>query len=241
MMYEDTLLLQFDQGSEDEEGRSKLMGFDPATGRERWATPRALPNSWASPALIEFGGRAELIACADPRVVAYDPASGKELWWAEGLSGDVAPSPAFDGQRIIVSNDGAQTVAIRPGGSGDVTATRVLWRSDLGMPDIPSPVSDGRHALLVSSAGWLTCLDAMDGALVWEKMLETSFSASPVAAGKFIYLCGQDGVTRIFELSDAYRLHGSGDVGEPIYVTPAFADGQIYIRGAKHLFCITAP
>lgn len=239
ILHEGTLILQFDQGSDAEEKKSRLIGFDPATGAEKWSTPRDVPNSWASPAIINTGARSELITCANPWVIAYDPASGKELWRANGLSGDVAPSPAFAGGLIFVTNDQAKTMAIKPGGAGDVTETNIAWSSDANLPDICSPASDGERVLLTQSGGSLLCLGASDGQTAWEHSLECSFSASPIVIGKLVYLAGQDGVTRIFELGGAaFALKGQGEVGELIHATPAFADGQIYIRGDKHLFAI---
>lgn len=240
LLHDNTLILQFDQGSDAADKKSRLIGFDPATGNPRWSTARPVPGSWASPSIIKTPARFELITCANPWVIAYDPAGGQELWRVTGLAGDVAPSPAFDGQRVFVANAGAVGLAIRPGGSGDVTATHIAWKVEDGMPDISSPVSDGKRVLYAGSSGTLTCMDAATGKKLWEKTLETMFSASPVVAGKYVYLCGQDGVTRVLELADTFQLEASGDVGEPIHVTPAFADGRIYIRAARHLFCIGA-
>ena len=241
IMHEGTLIALLDQGPEAEAQKSRLVGFDPATGNEKWATKRPVPNSWASPSIIKLNGKSELITCANPLVISYDPASGKELWRVDGYGGEIAPSPTFDGQRVIVANDSAVMLAIRPGGSGDVTASQVAWKGEECLPDIASPVSDGKRVLLVRASGELGCFEAADGKKAWEKSLECSFSASPIVAGKLAYLCGEDGVTRIIDLSAAeFKELSRGDVGEPIKATPAFGDGRIYIRGSKHLFCIGA-
>jgi outer membrane protein assembly factor BamB len=238
MLHENALILQFDQGAEAKEGKSRLLGFDAASGRTLWETPRPVPNSWASPALIQTPERVELIACADPWIIAYDPANGAELWRVDGLYGDVAPSPAFGGGVVFVTNDSAQILAIRPGGSGDVTKTRVLWTFDEGMPDIASPVTDGRRVLQAAAGGMLTCLDCQTGKLLWETYLGSAVSSSPVLAGDSVYLTCEDGVTRVFRLEDKFQIRGHGEVGEPVYATPAFVDSRIYLRSAKHLFCI---
>lgn len=238
LMVDGSLFLQFDQGSEAEEGLSELRAIDPATGNLKWSMPRSVPNSWASPALIETKGRKEIITCGSPLVIAYDPASGKELWTAKGLSGDVAPSPAFGGGLVFTTNDSAQLMAIRPGGSGDVSATHIAWTSDQGMPDTCSPVSDGKYLLQEGSGGYLTCFNVADGKLLWEQRLESAGTASPIVAGGKVYLCGEDGVTRIFQLGEKFQISSQGQVGEAVSATPAFARSRIFIRGAKHLFCV---
>ena len=242
IVHEGILIVQLDQGPEAEAKKSKILGLDAATGKEKWSTPRPVPNSWASPSIIKTpAGKFELITLANPLVIAYDPASGKELWRLDGYGGEIAPSPAYDGQRIIISNDSAATLAIKPGGSGDVTQSALAWRTEEGMPDVCSPVADAKRVLLVKSSGDMSCFGTADGKKLWEKNFDCSFSASPILAGKYVYLCGQDGRTRVIELGDAaYKQVGEGDVGEPINVTPAFGDGRIYIRGSKHLFCIGA-
>ena len=241
MLHEKILILQFDQGSEAAAKKSKLLGFDPATGNILYTIPRDVPNSWASPSIIKHNNRLELITLAAPWIIAYDPAKGIELWRIKGLDGDVAPSPTFGGGLIVVANDRAQALAIRPGGSGDVTATHIAWKAEGGLPDIVSPVTDGKFALLVTSGGQLTCHDLPTGNKLWEEYLEGSFSSSPILAGKYVYLAGEDGVTRIIELAgDKYQLKAHGEVGEPVHATPAFADAKIYIRGTKNMFCIGA-
>jgi len=231
LFYQNTLLVQLDQGGEP--GKSRIMGLDPANGNIRWSTPRPVPNSWASPALVRAPAGVMLVTCANPNVIAYDPASGKELWKVEGLGGDMAPSPAYGGGLVFAANAGSELLAIKPG-----PPAQIVWKCEDGLPDIASPVSDGQRVLLAVSGGQLTCLAAQTGEKLWEKSLECSLSASPIVAGKLTYLAGQDGVTRVLELADEFRQRGRGDVGEPLYATPAFGDGRIYLRGEKHLFCI---
>jgi len=238
MMGDNVLILQFDQGVDSKEGLSELLGFDPESGNVRWKTPRPAANSWSSPAIIRAPERVELVACADPWVIAYDPAGGQELWRAQGLKGDVAPSPTYGGGLIFVAQDGSRLMAIRPGGSGDVTKTHVVWTTDEGMPDICSPVTDGKRLFQLGASSDLTCFDAQQGKLLWKDYIDDSASASPILAGGLVYITSENGLTRILELGDALQFRGQGEVGETVHATPAFADSFIYIRGQKHLFCV---
>ena len=238
ILYDDLLLIQFDQGSDSEEGKSKLLGIDTSNGKIRWEVTRPVANSWASPSLIETGGRAMLIACGETWVIAYDPSSGKELWRADVLMSDIAPSPAFGGGLVFATNDGAALFAIRPDGTGDVTKTHVAWNYDDGMPDTSSPVADGERVLQATSGGLVTCINTEDGSLLWEEFLDSGSIASPILAGENVYLFGEDGVTRIYEWGDSARRIDEGEVGEHVMATPAFVASRIYLRGAEHLFCI---
>ncbi len=117
LSYRNMLLLQFDQG-DGAGGKSAVFALDVATGATVWKAKRNLPNSWSTPIVITTGGHDELITCANPLVLAYDPATGTELWSASCLGGDVAPSPVCAGGMLYVCNTGANLAAIRPDGPG---------------------------------------------------------------------------------------------------------------------------
>ena len=238
VIYKDMVLVQFDRGSSADENRSALIALDVKTGRTIWRAPRPVPNSWSSPLLVETDNGAELITAGDPWVISYDPETGVELWRCEGLSGDVAPVPVFAAGLVFVTNDFAQVMAIRTGGAGDVTKTHIAWTAEDGMSDASSPIATEKYFLQAHSSGLLTCYAAGTGKLLWEHDLQASVWASPTLVGGIVYLPGEDGKVYLFGLADKFNLIRACDLGEPLYATPAFADGFIYARGNKHLFCI---
>jgi len=184
-------------------------------------------------------GRKELITCGVPWVVSYDPVTGNELWRADVLDGDIAPSPIYADGMIYAVTDHAQLAAIRTGGKGDVTKTHVAWTYDEELPDTSSPVTDGRLYLHATSAGFVVCLDAKTGKEVWAKRFKRRmFWSSTTLVGGRVYVSDAKGVTSVFPLAREFTLAGTGAVGERVYATPAFVEGRIYMRGKEHLFCI---
>jgi outer membrane protein assembly factor BamB len=238
--YKNLLLVQYDQGARAEEKLSALLALNVETGKTVYRLPRPVPASWASPLVINTGGRDEVILAANPFVISYDPASGKELWRTECLSGDVAPSPCFAGGLVVVAMDGAGTFAIRPGDSSDGVAGEIVWKSDDWPPDTVSPASDGQLVWLVSGSGMLACLDLKTGAKVYEHDLGMPCNSSPVVVGQAVYLTDTAGVTHIFSTGRAFKPLGTGKVGEPVYGTPALVEGRVYLRGERSLFAIGA-
>jgi outer membrane protein assembly factor BamB len=221
-----------------EADKSHLMALNPATGETVWDIPRPVMGSWTTPIVIDAGGREELITSARPWVIAYDPASGREYWRVKCVDGDSAPSPIYAAGRVIVANIYARLNAIRPVGSGDVTATHLEWSVEGDLPDICSPLSDGELVYVLSSGGMLSCYDIADGALVWKQQLAGRYRSSPSLAGGRIVLISEAGEVTIAATGRAFREIGRARFGEPVHSCPAFAGGRMFVRGEKAVYCV---
>jgi outer membrane protein assembly factor BamB len=242
LLYKDKVIVQFDRGMEPTDGLSALLALDAKTGKTVWGTPRPVRRCWCTPILIAVAGRAELVANGSPWIIAYDPENGKELWRCAGMKEDVAASPTFADGLVYVTNDHAKVFAIRPAPNeqGDVTATNIVWTAEEGLSDAPSPVCDGRFFLQANSSGLLTCYDAKSGKLFWKEVLNGAVWASPTLAGGWACVPSEDGNVYLFPLADQFGPVTACKLGEPLLSTPAFADGCIYFRGEKTLFCVGA-
>jgi outer membrane protein assembly factor BamB len=231
------VILQIDQGHGDD-AKSALMALDLVTGKTVWQVERKLGSAWSTPIIVVANGSEQLITTANPFVIAYDPHNGKELWRAEVLGGEVAISPVFGEGYVLVANQGSNSAAIRPDGSGDVTKTSVAWTAGDGLPDIVSPVVFGDLMLLTATEGWLTAVEVKTGKKAWEGDIAATVRASPVFAGGRIYLTDSDGVTHILDPGRAFKVLARCPLGEDVNASAAFVGSRILIRGRKHLFCI---
>jgi len=235
--YKNLVLIQYDQ-SDGTDGKSRLYALDGLSGRTVWDVGRALPNSWTSPVVVEVEGRYQLVTLSDPYAVAYDPSDGRELWRAECATGDVAASPIYAGGLILVIEPYAHLVAIKPDGQGDVTETHIAWRMEEGGPDICSPVANDQYVYLMESEGLLICCNVQTGEKLYEHDLRESFTASPSMVADKLYLLDMKGVMHIAEVGPEYKEITTCALGEECFASPAFANGRIYIRGDKNLYCI---
>lgn len=229
---------------EDSGEKSFLAAFDKETGKEAWRVPRKVQVSWASPIIVHAGARDELIAAGAENLIAYDPATGKELWRSKGLESNAVPTPVA-GEDTVILTSGYPTkiaVAIRPGGSGDVTDTpRVLWKYNKGTAYVPSPIVYGGLVYLITDKGLVTCLDVKTGEVKYEGgriPVPATFTASPVAFDGKILLSSEDGDTYVLKAGPQHEVLHTNALGEPIFASPALAGGHIYIRGEKNLYCI---
>lgn len=266
LLYRDLLLLQCDHY-----GPSYLLGIDKATGTNRWKTDRPnVWLSWSSPQLTPATAKAggdppvtspnrpralktnvvpaatnaseELLVCGSHRLDAYNPTTGEKLWTVGGMSRECVPTPIF-GHGLIFAATGpnGQTVCIRPGGRGDVTASHVVWSNPRGAPFVPSPILVGDHLYLVDDKGVATCLDATSGHMTWRKRFGGAFTASPVAGDGKLYFCDESGKTIVVATdTNKYRELGRNQLDEAIFASPAISQGRLFIRTTGHLYCIGA-
>lgn len=236
--HKDRLILQLDQGTAGTTDKSALICYDGQSGNVLWRTARPVPASWTSPAIINQDGEARIITAADPWVIAYNAETGAEIWRADCLHGDVAPSPAFANGVVFVCQDGANIAAIRADGRGDVTTSHILWKDPEAMPDIVSPLAAGELVYRVKTEGALICADAKTGEIAWREDLEGPFHASPILVGGNIYLLNARGRMFIFEAGRAWKQIAAPAIDDQTNATPAFSNGRIYIRGEKTLYCV---
>ncbi|MDD4872226.1 MAG: PQQ-binding-like beta-propeller repeat protein [Kiritimatiellae bacterium] len=231
------IIVQYD--SVDADGKvSEMIALDAATGKKAWSITRPVADSWPSPIVAQTGKGAQLISMANEWIIAYDPVAGKELWKVKCAGSEVTPSPIYAGGLVIASIAAEQVYAIRPDGQGDVTKSHVVWRSEDGVADVSSPVSNGELVFFAHSGGTLTCIEVASGKIIWDKSLDGEFYASPGLAGDRLYLVTRNGEVFIVRAGRKYEEIGKTSLGEPSDCSPAFVDGRIIMRGATNLFCI---
>jgi outer membrane protein assembly factor BamB len=239
LLYKDRIILYQDQYSE-----SFIAAFDSRTGRPLWRTPRNANVGWGTPIAIRLANRDEIIVHSQQRVQAYDPATGRELWRCNGSLYEVIPTPVVGYGMVFCSSGRAgPTLAIRPGGSGDVTRSHLVWSSPRGSPFVPSPILYGEYLYIVNDmASIVTCLEAATGRSVWQGRLGTpqreGFSASPVAVDGKIFFTNDDGETFVLRAGPRFELLHVNRIGEGTLASPALVDGRWYIRTERHLVAI---
>lgn len=232
------------QADEENGEASFIVALDKKTGKEVWKKDRKVQVSWSTPLLARTAKRAELITSGTESVIAYDPATGAELWRHKGLESNAIPSPvANSDMAFLVAGFPAKVAyALRLGQSGDLTGTpNVSWTYAKGTAYVPSPILYGDYLYLTTDRGILTCIDAKTGEVKYEGgriPIPATFTASPVAFEGKILMTSEDGDTFIVKAGPKHEILGTNSVGEPVYASPAIADGHIFIRGEKNIYCI---
>jgi outer membrane protein assembly factor BamB len=198
-------------------------------------------GSWTTPVIARVGDHDELILCVPEKVKAFDPKTGKELWFCSGLGPLFYTTPVYtaDGSVVALSGFGGPALAVRAGGKGDVTAQR-LWHHTQKHPQrIGSPVVFGEKVYVINENGVVQCLDSSSGKDLFDKpRLNGAFWGSFVAAGDRLYVTNKTGDTFVLKAGVTYELLSKNALGEPVCASIAVSDGELFIRTYKHLWCI---
>jgi outer membrane protein assembly factor BamB len=230
---------------------SYVVAVDAATGKNRWKVDRATPalqeapDAYTTPTFVKVGSRTEIIVTGGDVVTAHDPANGRELWRSSGLNPGNDPwyrivaSPLSVGGLVIAPTRVKPMLALKPGGSGDVTASHRVWSYDQG-PDVPTPASDGQYLYVVGDKGIVSCLDARTGQVQYgpQRIASGTYSASPVVADGKVYVVSEEGLTTVLKAGPKFEVLAENALGDTTLATPAVAAGQVFIRTSKKLYCL---
>lgn len=228
------------------------VALDKKTGRTVWKADRAydfgtddgdMKKAYATPVVVEAGGRAQLVSQAAKAVLALDPLTGRELWKVRYASHSAATRVLFAHGLLYVGTGRGPSdlVAIRPDGKGDVTDTHVAWRATRGIGSSPSFILAGDLLYSVADKGGvLTCLDAKTGAEVFQQRTGApAHTASLLAADGVVYAFAEDGTALALVPGRTYREAGRAALGEGgVMATPAIAGRAIFLRTESHLYRI---
>jgi outer membrane protein assembly factor BamB len=239
LLYKDRVILYQDQFSS-----SFVAAFDTATGKQLWRTPRQANTGWGTPIAVHVVDHDEIIVNSQQAVQAYDPATGKELWRCGGMSYEVIPTPVVGYGMVFCSSGRAgPTLAIKPGGKGDVTRSHVAWSTQRGSPFVPSPILyQGQLYMVNDMASIVTSFDATSGKTLWQGRLGVArregFSASPVAVDGKVFFTNDDGETFVLKAGPTFELLHVNSLDERVLASPALVDGRWYFRTDRSLYAV---
>lgn len=241
LLYKDLVIVNCDQDAPKGQ-RAYLVALDKRTGAEKWRIDR--PNrlrSYCPPVVIEVAGKKQMVLTGSKCVAAYDPDTGAPVWLVDGPTEQFVSSVVcHDGLVLLTAGFPVHWVmAIDPTGSGNVTKTHVKWSVKNEGGYVPSPVAHGGNLYLVDDKGAASAWDARTGKQLWKEQLGRSkHHASAVLAEGRVYLFADDGTCHVLKAAGEYEALAKNALGEPVFASPAFSDGDIFVRGAKHLWCL---
>jgi outer membrane protein assembly factor BamB len=230
---------------------SYVMRVDAKTGKTVWRQERPTnaiaeaPDAYTTPVPLKTGNRTEIVVSGGDIVTAHDPATGKELWRSDGLNPTnhqwhrIVASPVVSGTTVYAPSRVKPLLAIKGGGAGNVTDSHRLWSFENG-PDVPTPVTDGTYFYSFDDRGVVYCLDAKSGKPVYGpvRIKPGTYSASPILGDGKIYITSEEGLTTVVKAGPSFEVLAENNIGEYVLSSIAISDGQLFLRGDKHLYAI---
>lgn len=246
VVYNNLLYLNFGPNE-----KTFLLALDKTTGKDVWkADSQGKPaqeyfGSWSTPVIADVKGQTQLVMSWPGAVKGYEPETGKEVWSCKGLQKDAAKdtltysTPLVTSDAIVaMAGFGGPSIGLKTGGSGDVTESHRLWRRPKNPQSIGSGVIVGDHVYAVNEPS-IACIELKTGKDVWREAIPGGVWSSIVLSDGKMYVVSQQGETWIiaakpeFEVIARNKLDGATTRGS---IVPA--DGELFIRTYKHLWCI---
>lgn len=219
---------------------SRLIAYDKKTGDVKWEQARPTSNfSHSTPLRVAVNGKPQLVIASSNALQGIDPASGKVIWWADN-KGDV-PTPVF-AAGMVYSEDGrgGPGIAVDPTGEGNISKTHVKWRT----PPIPegysSPLIAGGYVYRINNPGVVRSWKLETGEPGFNERLPqgASASASPIVTPEGRIYFASAGKSIVIQAGPKFEVLATNDLGEPGSASPAVANGRIYLKGTRNLYCI---
>jgi len=225
----------------DHDGESHILALDRKTGEVVWKFPRVhQTRSYCTPIIREVAGKTQMVLSGSKQVVSLNPRTGDIHWTVDGPTEQFVASMVFDGVKFYLSAGFPDhyVMAIRPDGNGNVSDTHVEWSITEAKCYVPSPVLVGEQLFVADDRGTLNCFDTKDGSRLWRDRLGGHYSASLIAANGLVYCTADDGIVSVIQPDKQLNVVSTNALGENSFASPAVSQGQIFIRGEKHLFAI---
>jgi len=252
ILYEDLLILTMDGVDV-----QYLVALDKKTGRTVWKTDRSaewndldtdgkprgegdLRKAYSTPLIIDVDRNKQMISVGAKAVYSYDPSDGRELWkiHTKGFSG--ASRPVYgNGIAYMISGFGkTELIAIRVDGSGDVTDTKIVWKTGKNVPRTPSPLLINDLLFTVNDTGTVMCFEALAGKEVWNHRIPGDYAASLLYADGRIYSFNMDGKTTVFRAARKYEILATNTLDSGFMASAAVSGKALFLRTKTHFYRI---
>jgi len=229
---------------------SYLIAHDLETGREVWRTSRMTGakaeegDSYTTPLFCRRDNAVQMIIMGGNQVDAYDPASGKQLWFLPNIvGGRTVTGPTLSDDLVFVTQGKmGPLLAVKIAGTGEKSKDAIVWKDTAGTPDSSCPVFVNNHLFTITDGGVAKCYDARGGQIKWKERVNAGdYKASPLVAEGRIYYLNTAGLCTIIAASDRFEKLAENQVDDETLASPIAANGKLYLRGKKALWCLAEP
>jgi outer membrane protein assembly factor BamB len=235
VLFEDTVILQCDQVDKG----SRLAAYDRKSGEVKWEAPRPTVSfGHSTPVIATIAGKPVLLVSASNTLQGVDPNNGKVIWSCAAKGDTVSP---VMGEGLVYCDSGrggSPGIAVDPTGTGDVSKSKTKWSITV-REGFSSPVISGDFLYRLQNPEFIGCFRLSTGQTLYTERLEgVSASSSPIATPDgHIYLASA-GKSYVLKAGPKLDILATNDLGDGSAASPAVADGKLFLKGRKWLFCV---
>ncbi|QDV49367.1 PQQ-like beta-propeller repeat protein [Gimesia fumaroli] len=231
----------------DQQGPSSVTAFNKLTGKTVWQADRAVRRtSYATPIIIDHPNTGPQLICVSGAtgVSSLDPETGKVNWTTGEFPMRTVSSPVY-GEGLIFATCGGGgrgklLYGVDPTGSGNIKETHIKYQRSTKLPYVPTPVVYEGHLYLWGDSGVVSCVDLATQKNVWTERVDGGYSSSPVCINGILYCIDENGQVAMIDASPKFKSHGKVKLDDPSHATVVVANGQMFLRTFKNLYCLDA-
>lgn len=231
--------------------KGTLVAFEAKSGKQLW-TAGSDPAGYSSPALLNVGGRSQLVAFTGSSALGVDPAKGTVLWrypFKTNYECNIATPLEIKGQLFLSAgeNHGSVLLDLKP--DGDKFTLSEVWdsfgpKSFLRNEWQTSMLLDG-HLYGMDNVGGagpithLTCIDAATGDRKWQ---QARFGkGNLIAADGKLWITTMAGeLVLVRATPERYEELGRATILGSTRQALALSNGRLFLRDDKEIVCLDA-
>ena len=245
ILYKDLVILNASEESQ------AIIALDKRTGKKVWQAPASiLELAYGTPVIVKVDeNRDDLVIAVPGEVWGLNPNSGKLAWYVEtNLTGNLSPSVVPDGDKVYVFGGyrSSGSLAIKVGGSGNVSKTNTLWTSR-NSSYVVTPILYEGTLYWIDDQGMYFSVSAKTGELIEKKRVPGIESrgrpvyASPVCIHGDLYMQTRNSGLFVLEPGTSLKVLSQNKFASDDSVfngTPAVSGGELFLRSYTHLYCV---
>lgn len=224
-----------------------VVAIDAKTGQTLWKTDRNIDygtdngdrmKAYGTASVFRIAGRDQLVCPSASATIAYDVATGRPIWTVYHDGMNASARPLLGDDQIFITNGSGSMVAVKTGGTGDVTGSHIDWMERKSVPKKSSPLLVDGLLYTNSDDGVLSCREASTGRVLWSKRAGKEYAASPIYAGGKIYFFSVQGDIITVRPGPTLDMVAQTKLGDGFMASPAVVGDRMILRSKTELFCV---
>jgi outer membrane protein assembly factor BamB len=216
-------------------GYGTVVALDPTSGKKLWEKALGVPMRASPTAAADR----VFVVTTEGRFYCLNGASGEEVWSYRGLPEKTSlisnPSPAVDGDLVVVPYPSGEVVALKIS-NGQPAWTQSLSRQRsasavASMSDAARPAIDGGVVFAVGHGGRMVASQQKNGDQLWS--LNVPGTQTPWVAGDTVYVADTNGQLLAITRKDGKVQWTAKMPGSTTWSGPTLAGGLLWLASSK--------